>query len=541
MACSSLITASMVQTPSQAQLAVILIGLTLSVACGFTGMAAQPTSPFASDALRAATLAPVLSATPSDTTPIPSKVRTPTLTLDPCGMSKSDAAIEYRVSAQIDPERRSLRATLRAAYRNTADAPLETLFMYVDSNNAEGVFTLEALASAPESAVSVSNYVLEKARLALQLEQPLPVGCRAVVQLTFTLRVPSLPNARRSYLSYTERQLNLGHWLPEFAPRLDDAWMLPQASLVGEYMLSELADFEAEIVLSGTTPADLIAPGNVERLGDRNWRVRFRNGRSLPLVISSAMARLSTQTANGETIDLYYFVTANSAPSAAHLHALKTARQAVERFSQLFGTLFYDRLVVVEADFHDGMEFSGLVHVGSHWFATFNGRDDSWLTLITAHEVAHQWWYAQVMTAQGDAPYLDEALSIYAELLYLESVRPDLVPWWWTFRVKTYQPNGYVDAAVYEFRDVRAYINAVYLRGAQMLQAIREALGDAAFFTWLRRYLYASSGKIATPQDFWRAMSAEEYLYTAEIRLRFLRMPDVLPVATPTPADLLSN
>jgi len=526
----------MARTLSAARLAIASLSLVLSMACGFADSMAQPTSPFAVAPLQIGTLAPIVSATPRQ----PS-TRTPAPKRDSCDAPEADSAIRYRVSAQIDPEARIVRAVLRAAYRNRAAVPLDTLVLFIDPNHAEGVFSLETLSSAPESAVRVAEYTLDRAQLTVQLEQPLPIGCRAVLELTFALRVPSLTNAHMKYFSYTERQLNLGHWLPEFAPRLHGAWAVPRAWRIGEYIFSEQADFEAEIVLSGTSPADLIAPGDVERLGDRNWRVRFRNGRSLPLVISAHMARLSAQTSNGETIDLYHFKTSSGAPSAAHLHALQTARQAVERFTQLFGNMLYDRLVIVEGDFFDGMEFSGLVHVGSHWFANFNGRDDSWLTLITAHEVAHQWWYAQVMTAQGESPYLDEALAIYAELLYLEGVRPDLVAWWWTFRVKTYQPRGYVDSTVYEFQDARLYINAVYLRGAQMLQELRDLLGDAAFFTWLRRYLYSGSGRIVTAEDFWRALSAEEYLRTAEIRLRYLRQPEVLPSATPTPADPLSN
>jgi hypothetical protein len=530
----------MARIPETARLVIASLGFLLCIACGLADFAAQPTSPFAAEPPRFGTLAPIVSATPNFTVTLPA-TRTPWLQGDLCGVPESDSAIRYHVSAQIDPVAHSVRAELRAEYRNTAAVPLDTLLMYVDPNNTEGIFTLEALESAPESAVRVLDHALEQARLTLQLERALPVGCRAVVQLRFTVRVPSLANARMKYLSYTDRQLNLGHWLPEFAPRLNGAWLLPRAWRIGEYMLSEQADFEAEIVLSGTEAAELIAPGEVARLGDRNWHVRFRNGRSLPLVVSAKMARLSAQTANGERIDLYHFITADGKPSAAHLHALQTAQQAVERYTQLFGNMLYDRLVIVEGDFFDGMEFSGLVHVGSHWFSAFNGRDDSWLTLITAHEVAHQWWYAQVMTSQGEAPYLDEALSIYAELLYLEGVRPDLVSWWWTFRIKAYQPRGYVDSAVYEFQDARLYINAVYLRGAQMLQELREALGEVAFFTWLRRYLYSGSGRIATAEDFWRAMSAEAYLRTAEIRLRYLRQPEILPSATPTPADPLSS
>lgn len=530
-------------TPNALRLTAALIGALLIMACGFTSVVAQPTSPFAAESVRAGTFAPIVSATPSDATPTPPPTHTRAPDLDPCGAPKSDAAIRYAVSAQIDPAAHSLRAELHAEYRNTAGVPLNALLMYVDPNHSDGIFTLESVQSTSDSAVKLTAFRLEKARLDLTLDQPLPVGCRAVITLTFTLRVPSLPNARMKYLSYTERQLNIGHWLPEFAPRLNGDWVLPQAWLIGEYIFSEMADFEADIALSGSQPIDLIAPGSVTRLGARNWRVVFKQGRSLPLVISGSMARLSAQTANGETVDLYYFINSSGKPSAAHLHALQTAQQAVERFTLLFGNMPYDRLVVVEGDFPDGMEFSGLVHVGHHWFANFTGRDDSWLTLITAHEVAHQWWYAQVMTAQGEAPYLDESLSIYAELLYLEGVRPDLVAWWWTFRVKTYQPKGYVDTPVYEYWNVRLYINAVYLRGAQMLQEMREALGEAAFLTWLRRYLYGGSGKIATAQDFWRALGAEHYRRTAEIRMRYLRQPDVLPEPEPTPtaADPLSG
>jgi hypothetical protein len=335
----------MARTLSAARLAIASLGFILSMACGFADATAQPTSPLAAALPPISTLAPIVSATPRQ--PV---ARTSLPKRDQCDVPETGAAIHYRVSAQIDPEARTVRAALRAAYRNRADVPLDALVLFVDPNHAEGAFSLETLGSAPESAVRVVGYTLERAQLTVRLEQPLPIGCRAVLELTFTLRVPSLSKAHMKYFSYTERQLNLGHWLPEFAPRLRGAWAVPRAWRIGEYIFSEQADFEAEIVLSGTSPADLIAPGEVERLGDRNWRVRFLNGRSLPLVISAHMARLSAQTANGETIDLYYFETSSGAPSAAHLHALQTARQAVERFTQLFGNMLYDRLVVCAGD-----------------------------------------------------------------------------------------------------------------------------------------------------------------------------------------------
>lgn len=62
--------------------------------------------------------------------------------------------------------------------------------------------------------------------------------------------------------------------------------------------------------------------------------------------------------------------------------------------------------------------------------------------------------------------------------------------------------KGYVDSPVYEYWVGRPYINAVYLRGASMLQAIRDALGDAEYFGWLKAYLEKGAGRIMNARDF---------------------------------------
>ena len=62
-----------------------------------------------------------------------------------------------------------------------------------------------------------------------------------------------------------------------------------------------------------------------------------------------------------------------------------------------------------------------------------------------------------------------------------------------------YDPRGKVDYPVYEFSTPRQYINAIYLRGAQMLQNLREDIGDPAFFAMLRSYYAAADLRIAEP------------------------------------------
>ena len=111
---------------------------------------------------------------------------------------------------------------------------------------------------------------------------------------------------------------------------------------------------------------------------------------------------------------------------AAAAWTLDVARRSVERYSALFGPFPLSRLVIVEGDFPDGMEFSGLVFVSRDWFESWNGNPASYLTLITAHEVAHQWWYGSVANDQAAEPWLDEALATYSEYLLLESDFPEL-------------------------------------------------------------------------------------------------------------------
>jgi hypothetical protein len=47
-------------------------------------------------------------------------------------------------------------------------------------------------------------------------------------------------------------------------------------------------------------------------------------------------------------------------------------------------------------------------------------------------------------------PWLDEALSIYSELLYYERYYADLVDWWWDFRVRRFHPVGWLKSTTYD-------------------------------------------------------------------------------------------
>jgi aminopeptidase N len=122
--------------------------------------------------------------------------------------------------------------------------------------------------------------------------------------------------------------------------------------------------------------------------------------------------------------------------------------------------------------------------------------------MIAVHETAHQWWYASVADDQEADPWLDEAFATYSERLYYEHFYPDLVDWWWAYRVTFYQPAGKIDQPVESYPGFTPYRNAVYLRGAQFLEAVRIKLGDEDFFALIKDYAQANAGKIVSADDF---------------------------------------
>jgi aminopeptidase N len=181
---------------------------------------------------------------------------------------------------------------------------------------------------------------------------------------------------------------------------------------------------------------------------------------------------------------------------------LATSAQALKYFSETFGPLTRTSLSIVEAEFPDGMEYDGLYFLGNGYYSTYFGGPQNFLTTLGVHETAHQWWYGLVANDQALEPWLDEALATYSELLYFETFYPELVEWWWEFRVGLYSPEGYLDSSIYQYDGFRPYVNAAYLRGAQFLDELRTAVGDEAFMSTLRTLINRASYDQLTTASF---------------------------------------
>jgi len=103
---------------------------------------------------------------------------------------------------------------------------------------------------------------------------------------------------------------------------------------------------------------------------------------------------------------------------------------------------------------------------------------------------------------QAMEPWLDEALAVYSEAIFYRYIYPNSYDWWWNFRVNYFGPSGYVDSNIYDSGTFRGYVNAVYLNGANFLEALNNRMGEDAFFKFLQDYASRYGHGIATTGDF---------------------------------------
>lgn len=444
-----------------------------------------------------------------------------------CGHAETEPATRHTVEATIDYAAKTVEARQITRHINRESEALNDLVFNVEPNYWLNAFEMVSVTGAAET-------TLTGRRLVIALAEPLETGCALQVELAFKLNIPQIGAGIagfKGYFGYTSEQINLGHWLPTLALRVNNAWITRESFFAGEQNVLDIADWDVTWTLANADNVTVAAPGTIEDLGEGKGRGTMQRARDYSLSLSDTFIVLRDLTVTGIPVELYTLgSTEVTAPNGQLVdgapHALTMAIRALELFSEKFGAYIYPRMIVVEGDFPDGMEFSGFAFVSRTWFRQYVGQPDGFLTLITVHEVAHQWWYARVGSDSAMTPWLDEALSTYCEHLFLEQFYPNLTAWWWDFRVNAYAPSGFVDSSVYEFTTLREYINAIYLNGVRMLHQLRIDLGEGVYFDLMKRYVTAYDGKVVGSTAFWGLLTEDQLAATRTTRAQFLRRAD---------------
>ncbi len=418
-------------------------------------------------------------------TPVPSATPTP---LAP--VAEGNPRPQYHLSAILDYEAHTMTVNETIYYTNQTGFALNALVLVVEANRYANCFVLEKISVNGAQVTPI----LTKARLDLPLGTPLEPNERITIEIDYTLNIP--PKAHEKVFGYIgDYQTNIVDWYPFVAP-YRDGWLIHEPTDVGEHMVYESADFY--VLLKPVADYALVVAASAEgKETEAGLAHKLEGARTFVFSISPFFSS-PRQTSQNARVTSFHFPNYEKSGEAI----LRAAAQAIDIYSNRYAPYPYESLIIVQTDLPDGMEYDGLIFMGTEFYDEYDGTIKNNLVSIGVHEVAHQWWYGLVGNDQALEPWLDESLSLYSERIYYESIEPYPVGWWWRWRVDWFEPSGWVDINIYDGYAFRGYTNAVYLRGAQFVEDLRDKMGEKAFNSFLQDYTRQFSYKIAMPDDF---------------------------------------
>ena len=510
----------------------VLLGLSATLLIlFFTGMLDFPA---------AGSLAPSPSSTPSETLP-----QTPAAATSPqasafaapsaqpettpaqgpvtTGLGKPANApkTSYSLAMELKPSHDRLYAMLRVNYENVTGDTLYELLFHLPPNAYQSASAPGAGESSDSyksgfnkggiivSSVSVNGslayFTLSDDGLLLTVpfvKELLP-GEQTELNIEFVVDVPE----RDGRFGKTELGYQLGNFLPILAVYQDGSWMKDSYAPIGDPYYSEVADYRVAL----RYPADysLATTGAVTKT-ETNGADRVSYIAATQVREFACMLGLSMQHAAETEIHSYALSDGSAVRGAA------IAKSVLNTLSPILGNYPYSTLTVAQADMaYAGMEYPNLLMVQRELYLP--GRELE-LELTIAHEILHQWFYGLIGSDQYNAPWLDEALTGYISLVYFEqagnTAAYDALKT--RYLVERAKLGGQIDGALSSYTAEDAYVNAAYWRGAAMYAALREKIGDEAFFNGLRAYIKDNSYGIATKADVVRAFEEASGLPLAD-------------------------
>lgn len=350
----------------------------------------------------------------------------------------------------------------------------------------------------------------------LPLTQTLNPGEDVMLTIQFTSTLPFEQNDSYGMFGFDNEggSFNFAHWQPLLTGWTPDiGWNTGPVDTRGDPVFSNTALFSVQL----QAPSELVfATTGVStqtlELGETTIH-SWESGPSRDFVMIANPNFLVAEGLAGDTVVRSFYTPETEAIAA---EVLEMATASLEMFNELFGPYPYREFDLAEAYIGPraaGIEFPGLVYISRNLYDLENPN----LEFTIVHEVAHQWWYAMVGNNQYLHAFIDEGLSNYVSIIYIElRYGPEAADQ----AVDRFLKRSYfaalfgsggdqvVNQPTASFPSDRSYGRIAYGKGALGMQAIREAIGLDAFTQALADYAELRRFGVAVPGDLLAAFEA---------------------------------
>ena len=391
------------------------------------------------------------------------------------------ARTRYRISLQLDFDKRAYSGTEQVRWVNRDDRAASTVYFHLYSNlrkpahrNAaqqpaadEPRLEVTDVRSAASGAALPFSLDEQGTVLRVNLREPVLPNASAEIEIKFKGSVPEIDPEETGLLVHvlqqvgaalrSEREMRrardinylcrgvmlLGTSYPVLAAREGEEWQRKVEPTIGDVIFAEAADYEvsvdapAEVALFASAPARETAQRS-ERAGNLVREFAGENLRDFA-VVGGRSLRSAEREVGGVTVRSVF--TPEHEVTARRV--LASAAEAVRVYTQHFGPAPHKLISVVDAPLVAGLgstEFSGLGVIASAFYVDFDSPsmrnlpeivreqraslEDS-LEFTVAHVVAQQWWGVGVGNNPERDPVLDEALANWSALLYYKEVHSE--------------------------------------------------------------------------------------------------------------------
>jgi Peptidase family M1 domain len=417
------------------------------------------------------------------------------------GQKLGPANARYDLSLRWDASRWTLEGTERVGFENTRAHAIRAVWLRLWPNGLAScrrpLITVEIL-SGGRAGPTAASCTAQKVMLPRELRP----GERTAVRLRFGERVPL---GNESYGHVPGGPALLGNALPILAVTDRNGTHLEPYSRLGEAGYSLTSSWRVRLDLPRGLKA--ATTGTETGAADRPTglrRLRFAAPRARDFELAIGRLHVRAIDAGGVRIRFLDMLGSGSAASKLRRDVLTSSRRTLLTYEERFGPYGAPELDIVQTPSLDaeGMEYPEIIFVE---MTTASVDPASWhdTAALTAHEIAHQWFYGLVGDNQWREPFLDESFATFASGFPRHPCKPGDPLNGYPASVRLTDTMGFFDNHA-----SGDYYGGLYGGGACALHDLEGGFGAARFHAFLRHWVDAHRYGVATIPEFVSAVRA---------------------------------